>query len=99
MSNNRFPNFSCFFFAQEQSFQNLVIFLVGDGFYDFLESINFLMGQGVGCIPLCNYLIFIFFPYSTCLKYLGKNKVAYCFLLLVSFIFSRSIGKILALFV
>jgi hypothetical protein len=56
---------------------------IGDGLYDFLESINFLMGQGVGYILLCNYLIFIFFPYSTYLKCLGKNKVAYCFLLLV----------------
>jgi hypothetical protein len=56
--------------------------------YDFLEYIIFLRGQGVGCISLYNYLIFIIFPHSTHHKYLGKNKVAYCFLLLVSlFIF------------
>jgi hypothetical protein len=36
----------------------------------------------VGCIPLYNYLIFIFFLYSTHHKYLGKNKVAYYFPLL-----------------
>jgi hypothetical protein len=44
------------------------------------------MGQGVGCIPLYNFLIFIFFPYSTHHKYLEKNKVAYSFPILV-FIF------------
>jgi hypothetical protein len=34
--------------------------LIGDGLYDFLKSTNFLMGQAVGYILLCNYLIFIF---------------------------------------
>jgi hypothetical protein len=43
----------------------------------------FLMGQGVGCIPEYFHLSFIFFPYSTHHKYLGKNMVAHCFLLLV----------------
>jgi hypothetical protein len=41
------------------------------------------MGQGVGCIPMYNFLSFIFFPYSTRHKHLEKNRVAYCFPLLV----------------
>jgi hypothetical protein len=62
MSNNIFPHFSSFFFAQEKSFLKLAIFLIGIGLYDFLEPINFFMGKGVGCIPLCNYLYFYIFP-------------------------------------
>jgi hypothetical protein len=69
-------------------FKSWLFLLIGDGLFNFLESINFLMGQGVRCISLRNYLIFIFFPYRTYLKYSEKNRVAYCFLLLVSlFIF------------
>jgi hypothetical protein len=41
------------------------------------------MGLGVEYILLCNYLIFIFFRYRKYLKYLGKNKDAYCFPILV----------------
>jgi hypothetical protein len=59
------------------------LLLIGDGLYDFLEYIIFLMGQGMGCILLYNYLSFIFFPHSIHHNYLGKNRVAYYFPLLV----------------
>jgi hypothetical protein len=78
-----FPNFSSFFFAQEQSFLKWLFLLIGDELYDFLEYMIFLMGQGVGCIPLYFHLSFIFFPYSTHHKYLEKNKFAHSFPLLV----------------
>jgi hypothetical protein len=63
--------------------QSWSFLLIGDGLYDLLKFCNFFMGQGVEYILRCNYLIFIFFSRSSCLKCLGKNNVAYCFLLLV----------------
>jgi hypothetical protein len=89
MSNNRFPNFSNFFFAQEHSFLKLVIFTYRGWVVWFLRIYSLSHGAGVECIPVYNYLSFIFFPYSTHHKHLGKNRVAYCFPLLVFFNFLK----------
>ena len=84
-SNNRFPNFSSFFLAQEQTFLKLVIFTYRGWVVWFLRTYDLSHGAGVECIPLYFNLSFIFFPYITRHKYLGKNRVAHCFPLLVFF--------------
>jgi hypothetical protein len=74
MSNNRFPIFSSFFFAQVQSFLKLVISTYRGWVLRFLRIYNLSHGAGGGVI---------FFTYSTHHNYLGKNRVAYSFPLLV----------------
>jgi hypothetical protein len=61
MSNNRFPNFSIFLFAQEQSFLKLVNFAQREGVVEFLGIYGLFHGWGVGCITSYFYLSFIFF--------------------------------------
>jgi hypothetical protein len=48
MSNNRFPNFSSFFFAQEQSFLKLVIFTYRGWVVRFLRIYNLSHGARGG---------------------------------------------------
>jgi hypothetical protein len=46
MSNNRFPNFSIFFFAQEKSFLKLVNFSQREGVVEFLGVYGLFHGVG-----------------------------------------------------
>jgi hypothetical protein len=46
MSNNRFPNFSIFFFVQEQSFFKLVNFAYREGVVKFLGIYGLFHGAG-----------------------------------------------------
>jgi hypothetical protein len=46
MSNNRFPNFSIFFLAQEQSFLKLVNFAYREGVVKFLGIYGLFHGAG-----------------------------------------------------
>jgi hypothetical protein len=48
MSNNRFPNFSSFFFVQEQSFLKLVIFTYRRWVVQFLRIYNLSHAAGDG---------------------------------------------------
>jgi hypothetical protein len=55
-----FPIFLVSSLRKSNHFQSRLFLLIGNGLYNFLKFINFLMGQGVGYILLCNYFIFIF---------------------------------------
>jgi hypothetical protein len=84
MSNNRFLNFPIFFFAQEQSFFQLVNFAHAEGVLKFLGIYGLFHGVGgVRCISSKFYLSLIFFSGSLHHEYLGKNWVAHCFTFLV----------------
>jgi hypothetical protein len=57
-----FPIFLVSSLRKSNHSKSWLFLLIGDGMYDFLEYIIFLMGQGMGCIPLYIYLSFICFP-------------------------------------
>jgi hypothetical protein len=83
MSNNKFLSFPIFFFAQEQSFFQLVNFAHGEGVVRVLGIYGLFPWLGVRCISSKFYLSLIFFSGSLRHKYLGKNWVAHYFTFLV----------------
>jgi hypothetical protein len=82
MSNNRFGNFSKLFFAQEQSFLRLGIFLYKKIFLGFSKVFSkSLMGQREPYFIVELYP-FYFFLETMPFKHSRKNKLVYCFILL-----------------
>jgi hypothetical protein len=94
MSYNRFGIFLNLFFAQEQSFLRLEIFIYREWSKDFSKS---LMEQWkhISLLNLCHFYIFL---ETLLFKYYKKNRLVYWFTCLGSdFIFQRN-GKNLILF-